>query len=331
MKLGFIGGNGHHYLKGALEDTSLGVEQVAFASDGQDADAAKRAGERWPESQWFDDANEMLDRFKPDFVNVGAIYAHNGDWVAACMERDIPVVSDKPIAGNWAQLERLRELAGDGKRIVVTEFDFRSRPEFRAARQAVAEGLLGEIVLATAQKSYRFGASRPSWYADREQYTGTILWVASHGIDAIRFATGVRLKAVAGRHGNLAKPDYGDMEDHTANLFALENGGTGLVHADFLRAAKAPTHGDDRLRLIGSLGQLEVRDGVCRLCTHEQEERDITSSVSVEPIHRELLAALRGESTDLYSTAHSLEMAAVLLASRDAADRQEMIDIPYGQ
>ncbi len=330
MKLAFIGGNGHHYLKGALQDESIAITALAAASDGADPAGAKRNAENLGISEFFDDTSKMLDSFKPDVVSVGAIYAHNGDCVAACLKRDIPVVSDKPIAGTWEQLAMLRELAAGTNRVIVTEFDFRSRPEFRAARKAVQDGLLGEIVLATAQKSYRFGERRPDWYADRKQYTGTILWVAGHGIDAIRFATGLKYTRVFGKHGNIAKPDYGDMEDHTANLFELENAATGIVHADFLRAAKAPTHGDDRLRLIGSKGQLEVRDGRCRLATHEQEETDITDTVKTQPIHREILAALRGENSDLYGTAQSLEMATVMLAARDAADGQKLVDIQYG-
>ena len=144
---------------------------------------------------------------------------------------------------------------------MLTEFDFRCRKEFRAAREIVRSGQIGEPVLITAQKSYRFG-KRPVWYSDRTQYGGLMLWVASHAIDAIRFTTELRFRRVIGRSGNLSQPAFGSMEDHCTATFEMENGATGIVHADFLRPATAPTHGDDRLRIAGSKGVVEVRGSV---------------------------------------------------------------------
>lgn len=332
MRLAFIGGNGHHYLKGALTDPLVKLSAIAVAGDGRDNVAAQRAAANLPgpiKPQWFDDPAVMLDNFKPDVVNIGAVYGVNGDMAALCLERDIPTLSDKPIAGSWAQLAGLRALlTANPRRILLSEFDFRSRAEFRAARQAVRDGLIGNVILATAQKSYRFGTSRPAWYASREDYTGTLLWIASHGIDAVPFTTGRRYTRAFGMQGNLSRPDYGSMEDHAVAMFELDNGGTALVHADFLRPAKALTHGDDRLRLAGSQGLIEVRDGRCVLTTHDSEPHDLTASLKVEPIHREFLSALLTGATDIYSTAESLEMAAVLLHARDAADHRKVVAIP---
>jgi predicted dehydrogenase len=222
MKIGFIGGNGHHYLRGALRD---GGNEIAVAGDGHDDAAARRLFESLG-GRWFDDATQMLDTFKPDAASVGAVYVFNGDWAAAALERDIPTVSDKPIAASWSQLDRLQSLiAGNTKRILLTEFDFRTRPEFLAARAAVQSGKIGTPVLATGQKSYRFG-TRPIWYRDRASYGGTLMWIASHAIDVIPFTTGLRLVRAIGHGGNVSRPDYGSMEDHVAAMFVLSNGGT---------------------------------------------------------------------------------------------------------
>src|SRR4029078_4948767 len=134
------------------------------------------------------------------------------------------------------------------ERIVLTEFDFRARAIFRAARHAVRDGRIGVPVLAPAQKSYRF-ATRPDWYKDRDRYGGTMLWVASHGIDAIRFVTDRKILAAVGRGGNVSRPKLGSMEEYVTAIFELEGGGSGIVHADYYRPDKAPTHGDDRLRV----------------------------------------------------------------------------------
>jgi predicted dehydrogenase len=323
MRVAFIGGFGHHYLRGALSDPAAQIERpVAVAPSGPEDDRAEDFAHRLGDARFYRDAREMFDDFKPHIVDVGATFGRNGDFAADALERDVLVVSDKPVAATWEQFERLKKLTSDKKRVLLTEFDFRSRPEFRAAREVIRTGKLGTPVLATAQKSYRFN-QRPKWYGDRKLYSGTMLWIASHAIDAIWFSTGKRLIAVTGRQGNVAKPQFGTMEDYCAALFALEGGGTGIAHADYYRPDKTKTHGDDRLRVAGSKGVVEVRDAKCMLLGEDGVEQDVTKMVETKPIHVELLAAARGESNDLYSTAASMEIAAVLLHARDAADHQD--------
>jgi predicted dehydrogenase len=325
MRIAFVGGFGHHYLKGALKDPAIQADRpIAFAPSGPEDDRAETAAHAYGDVRFYPDFTRMLDDYRPDVVNVGGIYARNGDLAAAALERDIPVVSDKPIAATWPQLERLRKLTDGTRRVLLTEFDFRSRATFRAARDVIRAGKIGTPVLATAQKSYRFG-KRPAWYADRALYGGTMLWVASHAIDVVRFATGRRITAVTGRQGNVTRPQLPTMEDHSLALLELEGGASGIVHADYFRPDKTPEHGDDRLRVAGSKGVVEVRGGRCRLLGEDGVERDVTDEAKVQPIHVELLAAVRGESDDLYSTAASLEIAAVLLHARDAADNQEWV------
>jgi predicted dehydrogenase len=332
VRLAFIGGYGHHYLKGLLRDPQ-GAEvklPVAVASDGVDAPRAKQFGESLKSSfDFFDDPAAMLARAEPDstIVSLGSVYAYAGDLIAMAMERGFAVVSDKPIASSRQQLDRLRELAArPGAKPLITEFDFRARPHFLAARDAVRKGEVGTVVLASAQKSYRFGPSRPAWYADRARYTGTLMWVLSHGIDVIRFSTGLEIRRAVGRGGNLSQPAYGSMEDHVAVLFELERGATALAHADYLRPAAAATHGDDRLRIAGSKGVVEVRDGRCKLITAENAEADITDRfANAKPVYQAMLDAALARDDSLYSTAESLASAHVILAAREAADRGEWV------
>jgi predicted dehydrogenase len=320
MKIAFIGGLGHHYLRGLLPPAQTPVPmEFACAGDGHDDLAAKKWAEANHVSRWFDSPDALYTQFEPDAVSVGSIYARNSELTAQALEKNIPVVSDKPIATTWQQLDRLKQLTDDRARIVLTEFDFRCRPDFRAAQAAIAAGKIGQVILVSAQKSYRFG-TRPKWYADRAQYGGTLLWIASHAIDATEWVTGRKIRRAVGHQGNLSHPEYGTMEDHLSVLLELENGGTGVVHADFLRPAAAATHGDDRMRVAGSEGVVEVRDGRCKLITKDAGETDITESVVVRPIHLELLAALRGEKSEWFSTEQSMEMAETLLSARDATD-----------
>jgi predicted dehydrogenase len=321
MKIGFIGGYGHHYLRPLLE----GDVQSAAASDGYDADSARRFAAAQKIAKWYDDPLKLMDEFRPDVLSIGAVYAFNGVLAAEALKRDIPTVSDKPIAATWEQLAVLRRLTDEKPRILLTEFDFRSRAGFRSAQQCIASGTIGEVILVTAQKSYRWG-TRPAWYAKRDWYGGTVLWIASHAIDAAQWVTGRRIARVSGHQGNLSHPDYGTLEDHLAVVMELDNGGTAVAHADFLRPAAAPTHGDDRIRIAGSKGVIEARDGHCKLITSENAETDITELATVLPVHEELMLGLHGKSK-WFSTAISLSTAETLLYARDAVDGQKWVSL----
>jgi len=323
-RLAFVGGFGHHYLRAALDDPALNIEAVAACPGYGDAEPTRKS---FADASWFDSLDDLLASFSPTVVNLGTMYARQGPLIAQALRAGVPVVADKPIAGTWDDLHAIEAAANETGAAVITEFDFRARPCFVAAAAAVRDGKIGAVAMATAQKSYRFG-NRPDFYKRRADYGSTLLWVASHGIDALRFVTGLPFTDVAAQHANVTRPDYGEMEDHCAALYTLGDKATGLVHADFLRPAAAPTHGDDRLRVVGSKGQLDVRDERCVLITHDHSPQDITDSASPRPLHHELLAAALGEAESPFSTAHSLELARVLLSTRDAADQHARLAIP---
>lgn len=330
MRTLFIGGFGHHYLVPAAKDGRL--RAVGWASDGLDADAShQRAAQRLGDDAppFFDDYRKAFDELKPEVVNVGGVYAHQGPIVAEAIDRGMKVVSEKPVAASEADLEAVRRAVANrsGEAVLLTEFDLRSKPPFRAAREAVKRGMIGQPVLVTAQKSYRFGGSRPGFYKRREDYGGTLLWVASHGVDIAWFAAGQTFAAVTGAQGNIARPDYQEMEDHVAACFTLANGGSAVVHADFLRPDAAPTHGDDRLRIVGAAGQVEVRDDRCELITAADGPRDITDLGGETDATSQLLNALQGDRS-VYCTSCSLYIARVLLSARAAVDEGRWVELP---
>src|SRR5690349_14700555 len=135
MRLGFIGGYGHHYLRGAITDPACDITEIAVAGDGHDNARAETFARSLPNNpRWFPDAAAMIDQLRPNAISIGTVYGFNGDLIAQSLEANIPTVSDKPIAAAWQQFNRLQELTKqDPRRVICTEFDFRCRPDFCAA------------------------------------------------------------------------------------------------------------------------------------------------------------------------------------------------------
>jgi predicted dehydrogenase len=321
VRIGFIGGCGHHYLKNVPKSDARPSElQLAVASDGRDIDAARRFASSLSEATWFDDAETMLREFGPEVVSVGAVHGFNGDFARAALARDIAVVSDKPIAASWPHFHALAEQSRKTKRPLITELPTRWDPAYDAAQKAIAAGRIGAIATARALRSYRFG-TRPAWYADRASFAGLFLWVGTHEVDVVRFVTGQSTSVVAARHANIAHPDFGSMEDCATCLLSLDKGGTAVVAVDYLRPATAPTHGDVSLRLAGAAGVLEVRPGSCRFTTNSQITQEIAPESMPVPFHHELLDVAMGKSSDRFGTEQSLSLAELMLKIRDVADQ----------
>src|SRR5947209_6827170 len=93
MRLAFIGGYGHHYLRGALTDPACDIDQpVAVAGDGHDDARAETFARSLPNARWYPDARIMIDQFRPHAVSVGSVYGFNGELAAMVLEAGIPCV-----------------------------------------------------------------------------------------------------------------------------------------------------------------------------------------------------------------------------------------------
>lgn len=329
IRVAFIGNTGHFKIYSCLG--SDGVELVAAAPDGYNPEVSRAAEQL--SAPVFDDYRRMLDETRPDVASLGCWYAHNGEAAIECLRRGIHVLTDKPAVNSWAELAEAASLAKKGNLHFLTEFEFRSDILYGAAAGAVRDGLIGQPVLVRGQKSYQFRDSRPDFYRYREHYAGTAMWIASHMIDMVSWATGLDYLSFSGLQGNISRPEYGQMEDHVALLARLEKGAAAMITADFLRPSGAPDHADDRLRIAGSRGVVEVIGNECRLVTATEAPKVLAVRAEHDKTATGLkfIETLRGRGDGTFSTAETLRMARCLLAARDALDTEREVllrDLP---
>lgn len=315
MKIGIVGGYGHE------SPRRYPGAEVAWAADGYDQKAFERARSH-EGAATYSSPEALFSDFCPDVVYVGSAYGRNGRLAIKALERGFPVISEKPLASSEAELRRLTELTVAGRGRVIAEFAMRWSPALREARRLVQGGEIGEPVHIQAQKSYKFGARRPDFYKTRELFGGIIPWVAIHAIDYAVWCSGCRYESVTALHGNRCHPEYPEMEDF-ASLQARMTGGVPCqIAADFLRPEGASTHGDDRLRITGTRGVVEVRGNGVFLVTAEGEKSWDCPVRGDEGggLAKGLVDAALGLAEDTISSRDSLHATAVALAARDAAD-----------
>lgn len=250
MKVCFIGWCGHSGNAYRSLRTRADAVFVGAAPGGGGEVLSPKAAPGVPR---FDDYREMLDRTAPDLAVVSPIFGLTASVSTACAARGIDVFSEKPVAGTEKELDALHDAVDrSGIRFCAMHF-LRYDPAFYEGAALVRGGAIGEVKLITAQKSYVFG-TRPGWYADRNLYGGTIPWVGIHAIDWIRAFTGKKFLSVTAVQS-------GSPEMAALCQYELEGGVHAAISLDYYRPKTAPSHGDDRVRAVGTEGVLEVRGG----------------------------------------------------------------------
>ena len=308
MKVCFIGMCGHskqawRTLKGRRDVLLCGV---AAGSAHEDMTTSFD-----PDIPFFDNPYKMLDEVRPELVILSPVFGLTGKWIIECAKRGIDVFSEKPVASSLEELVRVREaVRSSGIRFGAMHF-LRYSPAFFEAGKLVREGIIGEVRLINAQKSYKYG-TRPAWYADRTLYGGTIPWVGIHAMDWISYFTGKSFLSVTATA-------WGTPEMAALCQFNMEDGIIASASIDYYRPASASTHGDDRVRCVGTKGIIEVRDGEITLIDSES-----TKTWKPEDAPDLVSLFLDGHGMDTEEIFHITKAA---ICARDAADSGASIRI----
>lgn len=327
IDVGLIGKDGHaYYVLNGIPKVE-GARLVAYAKGDPNEDVSwlRKSPVFTDKTAIFDSYEEMLEKAHLTVAVVCLPYYRNAGASMAAARRGVHVISEKPVATTQADLDALERVVKESGVRLTAMLAMRLSPAYSCIHRAVAAGAIGEPILASAQKSYKWG-SREDFFRKRETYGGSFLWVGIHAVDYVRFTTGLEYTHVMGHHGNKAHPNYPGCEDHGAMVFRFANGGTADIHIDYLRPAKAPTHGDDRLRIAGSEGVIELKDFGRRveLIARDEGPRDLDLPES-RNFFVDFAAELRGEGEHIIGPDEAIRVTLVCIKAREAADTGRVI------
>ncbi len=319
MKAAIIGTSGHIDLALEVRDRLPQCTFVGVAPGSADEDAREFFVDQLEASMipFYEDYRRMLDREKPDLAVVAPFFFLQSRIASECLERGIHVFVEKPMAVSADQLERLRRAHAAGKATLCPMLAYRYHPAFHAAWRAIRDGLVGEPLLITAQKSYKLGTRHPM-YTHRATYGGTIPWVAIHAIDWIHWFTGGRMTEVSAAHTVNGNKGHGEMESSGSCFFRLANGGSATLSFDYFRPAGASSHGDDRVRVAGDKGIVEVVNGEAILLGPEPPRR----LEKEEPVSlfQDFVRSIEQGTPLRISAADAFAVSDIALRAREAAD-----------
>ena len=319
MELALIGLKGHQYVVLDALPELPEVRLAAVADD--DPEALKRAPEfrgATAETRTYLDYRELLRKHKPDIVVEAGTDRARADVLVSCAERGINLICEKPLGMNLESLARVEKAVAKAGVTVSMLITMRCYPPYLAMREAIQSGLIGDVVQGGGQKSYRLG-ERPEWQKSRETFSGIIPFIGIHVMDLFRWTSGREFVEVMGYASNAGHPEMGELEDNGCVVARLDNGASAAFRLDYCRPAAAPTHGDDRLRVAGNRGVIEVRDERVTLITQDEGPRELSLPPAIN-FFAEYVEALKAGREPFIPFADCVRMTEVVLKAREASE-----------
>jgi len=166
------------------------------------------------------------------------------------------VLCEKPMAMDVAECDEMIDACRAAGVTLQIGFMRRYDESFCAARERVACGEIGDVVLV---KSLTHGPSVPQeWMYDIRKSNGPLAEVNSHDIDSARWFTGSEITEVYAIGGNFrcpqAREKYPDFYDNVSMVCRFEDGKQG-----FIDGAVSVGYGyDSRMEIMGTSGVMFV-------------------------------------------------------------------------
>lgn len=272
MKVGIVGSCGHNSSVTRVAEVSreFTICGVCPGPEEKSCDnLLARARKSNPDVKLYSGYEMLLKEEKPDILVITAYCGFHARIAMECIRQGIHIFTEKPAATTLPELDELERAYWGQERVKLSAMMLsRYHSAFQAVKNAVRAGKIGELRMLSAQKSYQFG-SRGGMYENPEFYGGTIPWVGSHAVDWIYWLSGLKFRQIYARESRIGNRGIGELETTAVCTFELEKEVLAVCTLDLLRPAGAGGHGDDRIRLVGEKGVLEVADGQALLIDEE--------------------------------------------------------------
>lgn len=328
MKLGLIGLKGHQnvVLDGAKE---LGDVELVAVSDNNEAELAKFVHEtpQAKNAQTYRDWTHLVEHTLMDVCCVCDENHLHAEQLIALAERNIDIITEKPLTTTLEDLDRVRAALAKSKSQLTMLLTMRHEAKYARLRELVQSGAIGEVAQITSQKSYRL-YDRPEWFKHRKRLGGTIPYIGIHAVDMMRWTSGLDYRWVAAVHSRIGKESIKETETQASILLELSNGGSATARLDYLRPELAPTHGDDRLRLAGGEGVIEVRQDRDKIMLVTVKKEPYLIDPGTTPnLFADWVKAVREGRKPRIPAEDCFYATEVVLKAREAADQKKIVEI----
>ena len=210
-------------------------------------DAAKAAA--YPGARAFKSVEEAVADPQVDALYIALPVAMHADAAIAALRAGKHVLCEKPMAMHYTQAERMVAEGVASSRVIGVSYYRRLYPKLIHAKKLIAEGAIGQPVLAEGNCHGWLESEERAWLRDPALAGGGSLFdIASHRIDAMNFLFG-RAEAATGIMSNAVHKL--PVEDSATVMMKFAGGVHGIV--DVRWNSRIPR---DQFRVVGTEGEI---------------------------------------------------------------------------
>jgi len=259
-----------------------GVEVAAIA----DRAPALRRWARETGLRSYSDPLDMIARESLDAVSICTPPIYHAQVAIACLERNLDVLCEKPLAVTGHDALRMLRTAARMQRHLVLATKFRHVPDLVRARELIAAGAIGEPIAFEIDFSSMVDMST-RWNSRRALAGGgVVIDNGCHAFDIVAFLFGT----VARVHATRLKPVQAiAVEDSATVLVAASGGLVGRIDLSWSLATGRETY----VTIYGSAGTIEVGWRGSRLRPANGPAEPIGPGYDKGEAHRLMVAAFR--------------------------------------
>ena len=257
--------------------------------------AAKTTAERHGVERYYTDAEQMLDRERPDVVSVCVPNCFHKEYTLMALEHGANVMCEKPLAFTRADAAEMFDTARRHGKILMACQSMRFTPDRLAAKRYIDGVNMDEIYYAELSRVRRRGI--PTWgtfHMKEISCGGAFVDIGVHMLDALVWLMGnPKIDSVSGITGVHHKEEIGSLkssgaltgkvhsarsfdptemnvEDFTCGMLEFENGAA--VNFKVAWAANMPESSD--IRLVSQKCGIDLPSG--KIYIGENDEKNLT-------------------------------------------------------
>ena len=278
----------------------------------------------------YEDAEQMLQSEKPDFVDIITDVDTHSRFVHLAAAHRIPVICQKPMAPSVAEAEQMIAACAAAKVPLSVHENWRWQAPIRELKKVLDSGLIGPVFRARIDYCNSFPVfDNQPFLKTLEQFILTDM--GSHILDVARFLFG----EAAGLYGQTHQI-HRDIrgEDAATVMLRMQTGATVVVNLSYASRVEHDRFPETFIHIEGELGSLELApDCWLRVTTARGTEtrrcpppsyawadpRYALVHSSIVACHRDLLRALQTGTVPETSAADNLQTLKLVQAAYDSA------------
>ena len=253
LRAGMVGGGADSFI-GTVHRAAArldGQAEIVAGALSADPEKARTSAQALFVDRSYASYQEMAEAesVRPDGIDFVMVVTPNHlhfPVVKTFLNKNIPVICDKPMTLNLTEAHELVKLVEERQLVFALTHNYTGYPAVRQARQMVQEGRLGEIrkvqveyVQDWLMESQELnGNKQAEWRTDpaRSGLGGSVADIGTHAQNLLEYISGLKIKALC---ADLSSFVEGRVLDDDANvLLRMENGAKGILTCSQIAAGE---------------------------------------------------------------------------------------------